>query len=254
MKDTLFANPAAPPEDFQFSPKVAEVFDDMLARSVPFYQEIIAMAASLLSTFVGRHEVVYDLGCSTGATMIELARRLPGRDLRFVGVDSSAAMVGKARLKAEIYSKTEQLRFVEADILTVPLQDPAAIILNYTLQFLRPLQRPEFLRRLYAALKPGGILLVCEKTISHTPIFNRVFIDCYLDFKRQHGYSEIEIAKKREALENVLVPFSAAENRDLFQQAGFADVEQFFQWFNFSGFVARKGKEDDAILPKDCSR
>lgn len=249
MKDTLFANPAAPPEDFQFSPKVAEVFDDMLARSVPFYQEIIAMAASLLSTFVGPREVIYDLGCSTGATVIELARRLPERDLRFVGVDSSAAMVEKARLKAEIYSKSEQLRFVEADILTVPLAEPGAIILNYTLQFLRPLQRPDFLRRLHAALKPGGILLVCEKTISPTPLFNRAFIGCYLDFKRRHGYSEIEIAKKREALENVLVPFSVAENVALFRQAGFAQVEQFFQWFNFSGFMARKGAADDALSP-----
>ncbi len=242
MKDTLFANPSAPPEDFQFSPKVAEVFDDMLARSVPFYQEISAMAAGLLASFVAPHDVVYDLGCSTGATVIELARRLSDLDLRFVGVDSSAAMVEKARLKAEIYSKSEQIRFIESDILTVPLQGPAAIILNYTLQFIRPLQRPDFLRRLHAALKPGGILLVCEKTISHTPAFNRAFIACYLDFKRRQGYSEIEIAKKREALENVLIPFSAAENLELFRQAGFVEVEQFFQWFNFSGFVARKGE------------
>jgi tRNA (cmo5U34)-methyltransferase len=240
MKDTLFTDPNAPPEDFQFSPKVAEVFDDMLGRSVPFYRETMAMAASLLDSFVAPNDVVYDLGCSTGATMIELARRLVQRKLRFVGVDSSAAMVAKASLKAEIYSKSEELHFVRDDILTCPLDAPAAIILNYTLQFIRPLQRPDFLRRLHGALKPGGILLVCEKTISHTPAFNRAFIGYYLDFKREQGYSEIEIAKKREALENVLVPFSAAENVALFREAGFASVEQFFQWFNFSGFVARK--------------
>ena len=243
MKDTLFTDPAAPPEDFQFSPKVAEVFDDMLERSVPFYKETMAMAASLLSTFIAPGEVVYDLGCSTGATMLELARRLPDRDLHFIGVDSSAAMVEKARLKAEIYAKSEQLHFIQADILDCPLHDPAAIILNYTLQFIRPLQRPDFVRRLFTAIKPGGLLLVCEKTISHTQGFNRAFIGYYLDFKRRQGYSEIEIAKKREALENVLVPFSAAETVELLQKAGFAQVEQFFQWFNFSGFVARKGED-----------
>ena len=241
MKDTLFTDPSAPPEDFQFSPQVAEVFDDMLYRSVPFYQETIAMAASLLDSFVSPGDVVYDLGCSTGATMIELARRLAHRDLRFVGVDSSAAMVAKASLKAEVYSKTKQLRFIEADILNCPLDAPAAIILHYTLQFIRPLQRPDFIHRLHEALKPGGILLICEKTISHTPAFNRAFIGYYLDFKRRQGYSEIEIAKKREALENVLIPFSAAENVALFREAGFSAVEQFFQWFNFSGFIARKG-------------
>lgn len=243
MKDTLYTDPSAPAEDFRFSPQVAEVFDDMLGRSVPFYKETMAMAASLLDSFVSPGEAVYDLGCSTGATMIELARRLAHRNLRYVGVDSSAAMVAKARLKAEVYTKSKELHFVQDDILTCPLETPAAIILNYTLRFIRPLQRPEFLRRLHTALRPGGVLVICEKTICHTPAFNRAFIGYYLDFKREQGYSEIEIAKKREALENVLVPFSAAENVALFREAGFASVEQFFQWFNFSGFVALKGDE-----------
>lgn len=244
MKDTLFTDPASTPEDFQFSPKVAEVFDDMLSRSVPFYKETVAMTASLVASFVRPRDLVYDLGCSTGATLIELARRLPHLDLQWIGVDNSTAMVAKARLKAEGYSQSGQPRFVEADILEVPLAEAGAILLHYTLQFIRPLQRPDFLRRLHAALRPGGILLVSEKTISHTPAFNRAFIGYYLDFKRQQGYSEIEIARKREALENVLVPFSVAENLELFRQAGFSEVEQYFQWFNFSGFVARK---DDGL-------
>ena len=244
MKDTLFADPAAPCQDFQFTPKVAEVFDDMLERCVPFYKETIAMAASLLSSTLRPDDLVYDLGCSTGTTLIELARRLPQRGLHFIGVDSSEAMVAKARLKAEVYSKQEQIRFIQADILEVPLERPAAILLHYTLQFVRPLQRPDFLRRLHSALKPGGVLLVSEKTICHTPTLNRAFIDCHLHFKREHGYSEIEIAKKREALENVLVPFTVAENLELFRKAGFVAAEQFFQWFNFSGFVASKGATD----------
>lgn len=209
------------------------------------------MTASLLETFVLPGETVYDLGCSTGATLIELVRRLPHLGLQCVGIDSSAAMVEKATLKAEIYTKSERMRFVQADILSCPLEQPAAIFLNYTLQFVRPLQRPAFIERLHASLKPGGILVICEKTISHSPEFNRAYIGFYLDFKRRQGYSEIEIAKKREALENVLVPFSVPENLDLLRKAGFSQVETFFQWFNFSGFVARKegGRQQSA----DCS-
>lgn len=208
------------------------------------------MTASLIETFVSPGEIVYDLGCSTGATLIDLARRLPHLGLECIGIDSSAAMVEKATLKAEIYTKSERLHFVQADILSYPLQQPAAILLNYTLQFVRPMQRPAFIERLYASMKPGGLLVVCEKTISHSPEFNRAFIGYYLDFKRRQGYSEIEIAKKREALENVLVPFSVSENLDLLRRAGFTQVEMFFQWFNFSGFVARK----EADLPQinDC--
>lgn len=240
MRDTLFTDPVSPTADFQFSPSVAEVFDDMLRRSVPFYQEMVAMTASLLATFVPPQETVYDLGCSTGQTLIELARRLAAHQLRWIGIDNSAAMVDKARLKAQAYSTGEAVRFILADILHCPLEPAGAILVNYTLQFLRPPQRPAFLRRLHQALRPGGILVLCEKTISHTPALNRAFIAYYLDFKRQQGYSEIEIAKKREALENVLVPFSVAENVEMLHQAGFPQAEPFFQWFNFVGLVARK--------------
>ena len=42
--------------------------------------------------------------------------------------------------------------------------------------------------------------------------FNRLFINHYYEMKRRNGYSEIEIAQKREALENVLVPYRLEEN------------------------------------------
>ena len=240
MKDSLFDKQSGRPEDFQFSPEVAEVFDDMLGRSVPFYQETIAMAARLLENFLSPRDLIYDLGCSTGATMIELARNLEELDLKFIGVDNSRAMIEKATLKAELYCKKDRLRFIKADILECELDSPRAIIMNYTLQFIRPMMRQEFIQKLYSSLKPGGLLIISEKTLCHNSLFNRAFIQFYLDFKRQHGYSEIEIAKKREALENILVPFSIEENMKLLQQAGFKNCEQFFQWFNFSSFIAIK--------------
>ncbi len=240
MKDQIFQDQKEPNKDFSFTPAVAEVFDDMLARSVPFYQETIGMSAQLLRGHVAKNSQVYDLGCSTGGTLVGLARHLDDLELQFIGIDNSPAMIAKAVLKAEVYGKQHCLQFVEADILDVELKNPAAIIMNYTLQFVRPIQRQAFVEHLYQSLAPGGILLISEKTISHDPLFNRSFIAYYLDFKRAQGYSEIEISQKREALENVLVPFSRDENIQLMQDAGFKHIEQYFQWFNFSSFVAIK--------------
>lgn len=238
-KDDLFQQGGVD-ADFQFTARVAEVFDDMLARSVPNYGQVIEMLGQLLSRFLVPGDRVYDLGCSTGNTLLQLARRLDHLDLHFIGIDSSPAMVHKATIKAEMYSKKERLAFQQGDITAVALEPAGAIICNYTLQFIRPLQRKEFLARVASFLRPGGVLVLSEKIISHDPVLNRAYIDFYLDFKRTQGYSEIEIAAKREALENVLIPFSIEENRRLLADAGFSSVETFFQWFNFVSFVAVK--------------
>ncbi len=239
--DTLFNDGAAPVDDFKFNAGVAEVFDDMLGRSIPFYNEIIGMTAQLLARFLTPDGRVYDLGCSTGNSLMELARRLAHLDLQFIGIDNSAAMIKKARLKAEMYGKGDKLRFECDDIMNLNLRSPAAVIMNYTLQFIRPMMRLDFIRALYALMPPGAVLIISEKSINHDPLFNRAFLQFYLDFKRRQGYSEIEIAKKREALENILIPFSTTENIELLRQAGFCHIETFFQWFNFSSFIALKG-------------
>lgn len=236
-KDELFrSRPVA--EDFTFNEEVAEVFDDMLNRSVPFYSAVIDSIAELIRCQIVPGTVVYDLGCSTGTTLLELSRRLADMQLRYCGIDRAPAMIGRAKRKAAMYARGTELLFVEDDIVTAPLPEAGAVICNYTMQFIRPPSRPRLVRRIRDSLPPGGIFYLSEKTISHDPALNRVFIEMYHRFKRRRGYSELEIAAKREALENVLVPFSIEENLDLLRQSGFASAEPFFQWFNFASFVA----------------
>ncbi|BHH82136.1 carboxy-S-adenosyl-L-methionine synthase CmoA [Desulforhopalus sp. 52FAK] len=238
-KDTLFDVDTIQ-EDFVFNQRVVEVFDDMIDRSVPFYRQVIESSAELLGRFTRENDVIYDLGCSTGSSILECARILGGRELTFVGIDNSAPMLEKATLKAELHRKKDVVSFAHEDITEFSHSGAGAIILNYTLQFIRPLQREQFLKKLFQNLRPGGILLVSEKVLSHNSRLNREYIDIYHSFKKSRGYSELEIAKKREALENILIPFSINENRNMLKTCGFESVETYFQWFNFASFIALK--------------
>lgn len=239
-RDEIYKNPEMT-GDFKFDGKVADVFDDMLNRSVPCYRMVIEMITAILERFLQPGDRVFDLGCSTGETLLELARKLNHLQLEFTGIDNSPAMIEKAIHKAEMFSLDSNLKFKEVDITELDLpSDTGAVIMNYTLQFLKPAKRKEFISSIYQALRPGGLLIISEKTISPAPETNGAYIDSYLEFKRRNGYSETEISRKRQALENVLVPFSIRDNLDLLTEAGFKAPETFFQWFNFTSFLAIK--------------
>ncbi|PHR27754.1 MAG: carboxy-S-adenosyl-L-methionine synthase CmoA [Desulfotalea sp.] len=238
-RDTIF-NVDSIQEDFVFNERVVEVFDDMVDRSVPFYRQVIESSAELLSRLCVEGDIVYDLGCSTGTSLLECARTLGDKNLHFVGIDNSRPMLDKATLKAELHGKQDMVSFLLEDITEFSHPGAGAIILNYTLQFIRPIRREDFIKKLFANLRPGGILLVSEKVLSHNRKLNREYIDIYHTFKKARGYSELEIANKREALENVLIPFSITENRAMLKKCGFESVETFFQWFNFASFIALK--------------
>lgn len=238
-KDRLYQIDTVP-EDFDFNERVVEVFDDMLDRSIPCYHTVIEETARLLKAHLDPGDTICDLGCATGTALLFFVRKLADRDLTFVGLDSSPAMLAKARLKAEFYAPDSPVTFEQEDISRISRPGTGAFILNYTLQFIRPVQRPPLIRRLYENLRPGGLLILSEKTILDDKRLNRTFIDIYHDFKREQGYSDLEIARKREALENILIPFSVDENKEMLLKAGFAPVAVFFQWFNFSSFIAVK--------------
>lgn len=238
-EDSLFANGSVG-EDFTFNDRVAEVFDDMLHRSIPYYQTIIHGMAQLISRNPPKGTVIYDLGCSTGTTLLELCRRLPIDQFRYAGIDNAAPMLEKARKKSAMFGKNNLIEFREEDITTCALPSAAVIICNYTMQFLRPMNRLDFVQHIYNALPDDGIFFLSEKTISHAKRLNRDFIDIYHAFKRHQGYSELEIAAKREALENVLIPFSLEENISLLREAGFTEIEAYFKWFNFTAIIALK--------------
>jgi tRNA (cmo5U34)-methyltransferase len=238
-RDTLF-NTKDSAGKFEFNERVAEVFDDMLDRSVPFYKQVIEMTAEILGSSLRAGDAVYDMGCSTGTTLLHLARILESKNLKFIGVDNSRAMLNKALRKAEMFSMADRILFIEQDITRADFSGAGGVILNYTLQFINPSVRLGFLQKIHKGLRPGGLLILSEKVVSRHKEFNKQFLDSYHQYKKRRGYSELEIANKREALENVLIPLSIQENMDMLLQAGFNRTATFFQWFNFASLVACK--------------
>jgi tRNA (cmo5U34)-methyltransferase len=241
---TASAPPAGEPSDavadFKFGADVAGVFDDMVVRSVPLYAEIQRMIGELAGDIVTPGSRVYDLGCSTGTTMLALDPAVT-RDATFVGIDSSEDMLQKCREKLGHFgfSRPYELQCLDLN-RGVHVENASLAMLVLTLQFIRPLNRERLMSDLFRGLKQNGAVILVEKVLGEDSHFNRLFIKYYYDMKRRNGYSDTEIVQKREALENVLVPYKLLENRELLLRSGFRYVDVFFKWYNFCGIVAIK--------------
>ncbi|MGX2982188.1 methyltransferase domain-containing protein [Helicobacter sp. 23-1045] len=258
MKDRIFTQDFG--AKFSFNREVASVFDDMLPRSVPYYNDNIALIANLLE---GK-KAICDLGCSTGNLLLYLAQKLPQTAL--FGIDNSAPMLDIARAKASAYGT--KVHFIEADILDFDFKVPQkfgdsnanrtkdsqdlridsrkkdkfdAIIANYTMQFIRPQKRESLCKKICDSLQKNGAFVMSEKLVCENAWLDKKLIDIYHAFKAQNGYSKTEISKKREALENILIPFSENENVAMLMGAGFGAVEVVFRFGNFATFIALKG-------------
>ncbi len=235
MDDKLFSKPIK--KQFEFDEEVAAVFDDMLSRSVPFYDEAQRLTTHFALRYLQEGGRVYDLGSSTASLLISLFKQLPFK-AELIGLDNSEAMLEQARKKAAAFNADITLEY--ADILEYDYKSADVFVSNYTLQFIRPLVREELVRKIYDALKSEGVFIFSEKLISHDKRLNKELIELYYDFKKAQGYSEFEIAQKREALENVLVPYSQEENIQMTKKAGFRHCEVLFRWANFATFLAVK--------------
>jgi tRNA (cmo5U34)-methyltransferase len=238
-KDAVFNQPRSP-FDFCFGEEVAAVFDDMVDRSVPFYAEIQRMISEMGRDYAVKGTNLYDLGCSTGTSMI-LLNRTVDQDVKFIGLDDSREMLAKCedKLKQTGISREYELQYADLNS-KLTLANASVINLCLTLQFVRPLNRQRLLGEIYAGLNTNGCLLLTEKVLGEESMFNRQFISYYYGMKRRHNYSELAISQKREALENVLIPYKLEENKQLLRDSGFRMIDVFFKWYNFCGIIAVK--------------
>ncbi|MGO2368262.1 MAG: carboxy-S-adenosyl-L-methionine synthase CmoA [Serratia sp. (in: enterobacteria)] len=239
-RDTLFSAPIAKLGDWTFDERVAEVFPDMIQRSVPGYSNIISMIGMLAERFVQPDSQVYDLGCSLGAATLSMRRNIKVAGCNIIAVDNSPAMVERCRRHIDAFRADTPVEVIEADILDIKIENASMVVLNFTLQFLEPADRLRLLEKVYLGLRPGGALVLSEKFSFEDADVGELLFNMHHDFKRANGYSELEISQKRSMLENVMLTDSVDAHKVRLKQAGFEHAEVWFQCFNFGSLIALK--------------
>lgn len=237
-RDGLYAGADPAPGDFVFDEAVAAVFPDMIQRSVPGYPAIIGMIRLLAERYAQPRSTLVDLGCALGASTVALALGAADRDCHIVGIDNSSAMIeGAATMAADRYP---QIEWRCADIRDQSIDGASVVVLNFTLQFLAQGDRSALLSRIHRGLKPGGVLILSEKIAGQDDANDAWLSEMHHAFKRANGYSQLEVSRKRTALEKVLVPESLETHRQRLDGAGFSRTDLWFQCFNFVSLVARR--------------
>ena len=240
-KDTIFSLEKKPLPPFEFNEQVVRVFDDMIERSVPLYRETLRRQAELATYFYQQGSRIYDLGCSNGNFGMVLLQSMGARSFEMCAIDNSAPMIDAYRKRLAPLRGGERIRPLEADIQKVVLENPSVVILNLTLQFLPPQERDALMGKIHSALSSGGVLLMTEKIIHGAAELSSLQQRFYYDFKRENGYSELEISQKREALENVLIPETVEDHCDRLRRVGFLMLDLWIKWLNFVSFLDVKG-------------
>ena len=208
---------------------------------MPLYEEIQRMTVEVAAQFAQPQSRIYDLGCATGTTLSLLTKAIHLSSVQFIGIDNSDAMLSKAKDRLADATTRRNLLLENVDLNgTIEFSQASVIILNWTLQFVEPPNRIRLLGSIFTGLLDGGCLVVMEKIFPNDASLTKLYTDFHHAFKRRNGYSDLEIAKKREALENVLIPLRIEDNIALLQQAGFSLVDIFFRWYNFAGLIAIK--------------
>lgn len=243
-KDSLFAGDSSMIVDFAFDERVAAVFPDMIRRSVPGYSEIVTLTGLLGRRYAAPGSNIYDLGCSLGATTLSLRRQIPHADCHIISVDNAEAMAGQCRTHVEADPGTVPVEVRCADIREVVIENASLVVLNFTLQFLPPDERLPLLEHIHSGLRDDGVLVLSEKLDFANDLSQAFHTDLHLDFKRANGYSDLEISRKRSALERVLVPDTLEQHRERLGWAGFQWVEPWYQCFNFASLVAFRQRPD----------
>ena len=239
-KDRIYANKLENVDNFVFDGKVADVFEDMIERSVPGYGELNKIIPIISNRYIKSNTNCYDLGCSLAESSLSIAKNLTQNEVIIFAIDNSHAMIRKVDNKIVSLNISNIVKSKCADVFDVEINNATFVILNYTLQFIDPNRREELLAKIYSGMNKGGALFISEKITHKSNIEETIMRDLHEDYKRANAYSDIEISQKREALENVLIRDPSNVHINRLNNAGFSNVFILFKYLNFVSYLAVK--------------
>lgn len=243
-RDKIYATDRIDDQPFRFDASVADVFPDMLRRSIPGYLASLEAIGSLAARYVKAATHCYDLGCSLGAATLAMRQGIRVPDCRIIAVDNAPAMIERCEQVIardnEINPAATPVDIQLEDIRNTQISNASMVTVNYTLQFLSVNDRSAAIARIADGLLPGGLLLLSEKVVDEDPDMETLLVDLHHEHKRRNAYGELEISRKRAALENVLIPETVAVHRERLIAAGFAHTAVWLRYFNFVSIVAIK--------------
>lgn len=239
-RDKLFSKPLGKVPKFVFDRSVVDVFPDMIQRSVPGYQTIINHTGELADRFVKENSHCYDLGCSLGASTLAIRERIENRNATIYAVDNSQAMLDKLAIILAKQPASTTTELIQSDICDMQITNASLVILNFTLQFVPLDRRAELISKIYKGLNPNGCLIISEKLHFEPESLNQLLTELHHQFKRDQGYSDLEISQKRDAIDKVLVPETLASHIQRLKDCGFKSASPWFQCYNFGSLIAIK--------------
>jgi tRNA (cmo5U34)-methyltransferase len=239
-QDRIFAETEVDAGSFEFNDEVADVFPDMLRRSIPGYAATIRAIGALASRYVQPGTRCYDLGCSLGAATLAMRQNIAVPGCQIVGVDLAPAMITRCREIIAADDGDVDVSIVEDDVRQIAIERASMVVMNYTLQFLSLEERDVMIGNIFDGLIDGGIFVLSEKVVDEDQEVEALLVQMHHDFKRQNAYSALEISRKRTALEDVLIPESIAAHRARLESAGFRHIGVWLRQFNFVSIIATK--------------
>lgn len=239
-RDKLFSAPKESVDAFRFDETVAEVFHDMIQRSVPGYGAILPFIGLIADQYAQENTTLYDLGASLGAATLSMRHQITASGCNIVAVDNSEAMVTRCRENVVKDNAVIPVTVHCEGVQQTQINNASVVVLNLVMQFIAVEERLPLLKKICEGLNPGGVLILTEKLHFDHENEEQTQTKLYHAFKRAQGYSDLEISQKRSALENVLVPETLDNHLHRLNEAGFSQSFSWFQCFNFSSIIAIK--------------
>jgi tRNA (cmo5U34)-methyltransferase len=224
---------------WRFDSTITPIFDEHVRSHVPLYGEIHEMVTNLAGWFLEDGTKAYDIGTSLGQVITNLTQTYPSKSVNYVGIDTSPDMVNKT---SERFREIGNVEILNADITDSHfiVENASVITSVLTLMFIAQKHRHAVVKKIYDGLNVGSAFIMVEKVIGSNARFDEMWVELYHEMKHKNGVSEADIFKKSRAIRGVLKPNTVDENIKLLNSVGFKDVDMFFKWGNFAGFIAIK--------------